>query len=113
MLVTGIKVVLRYYMKNILLPIIMPLLLFSCIDKQEINYDYLDNKLSTDKRVQMLLEQMSLEEKIGQMTMVERKYIRNKDISDFYIGAILSGGGSSPSPNNIESWRVMISNMQR
>jgi ABC-type glycerol-3-phosphate transport system substrate-binding protein len=50
-----------------------------------------------EQRVDMLLACMTLEEKIGQMTQVEKNSIRTGDITKYFIGSILSGGGGSPS----------------
>jgi len=46
-------------------------------------------------RVQALLAQMTLVEKIGQMTQADRSYLeKESDIRDYALGSILSGGGS-------------------
>ena len=42
-------------------------------------------------RVKELLGQMTLDEKIGQMTQVEKNSIQPGDITKYYIGSILSG----------------------
>jgi beta-glucosidase len=62
--------------------------------------------------VESILSQMTLEEKIGQMTQVERESIKPEDIKKYLIGSILSGGGSYPTPNNIDSWVAMITQFQ-
>ena len=37
---------------------------------------------------------MTLEEKIGQMTQVDYRYLKDKsDITKYFLGSILSGGG--------------------
>jgi len=59
-----------------------------------------------------ILSQMTLEEKIGQMTQVERGSIKPGDIKKYFIGSIFSGGGSFPTPNDIDSWVEMISQYQ-
>lgn len=61
-----------------------------------------------DKRVQDLLTEMTLEEKIGQMTQVEKNSITAEDTTKYFIGSILSGGGGNPAPNNIVAWRKMV-----
>ena len=50
---------------------------------------------------------MSLREKIGQMTQAERQYASPRDVKRYALGSILSGGGSVPSPNVVESWKKM------
>ncbi len=63
-------------------------------------------------RVDALLQQMTLEEKIGQMTQVEKNSIRTGDITRYFIGSILSGGGGYPSPNTAEAWAAMVDKFQ-
>lgn len=61
-----------------------------------------------EARVDALLQQMNLSEKIGQMTQVEKNSIKKGDIAKLAIGSILSGGGGNPEPNTPESWREMV-----
>lgn len=71
------------------------------------------NSQTIDQMVDSILLQMTLEEKIGQMTQVERSALENvEDIASFGIGSLLSGGGSSPDPNTMESWASMYNNYQ-
>ncbi|MEN6529461.1 MAG: glycoside hydrolase family 3 protein [Anaerolineaceae bacterium] len=65
-----------------------------------------------ENKITDLLEQMTLEEKIGQMTQVERQCIRKGDIRKHFIGSIFSGGGSAPSPNEPQSWADMTTEFQ-
>ncbi len=51
---------------------------------------------------------MTLLEKIGQMTQVEKNSIEVADITNLGIGSILSGGGGNPEPNTPETWREMV-----
>ena len=55
-----------------------------------------------EARVEDLLKLMSLDEKIGQMTQVEKNSIKLGDIKKYYIGSILSGGGGSPANNTVK-----------
>lgn len=67
------------------------------------------------RQAQAILEQMTLDEKIGQMTMIERQ-VAEKDgnaISKFNLGALLSGGGSAPAPNTPEAWADMVDGFQK
>lgn len=64
-------------------------------------------------KVASLISQMTVDEKIGQMTQVEKDSIQPGDITKYFIGSILSGGGGSPSPNNVENWVKMIDGFQR
>ncbi len=66
-----------------------------------------------DQQEDSILNLMTLEEKIGQMTQVERtELISDQDIATYSIGSLLSGGGSSPDPNTQESWAAMYDNYQ-
>jgi beta-glucosidase len=64
------------------------------------------------ERVEDLLSRMTLEEKIGQMTLVENQSIVDLDITDRFIGGILSGGGGYPRVNSPEGWVAMVGNYQ-
>ncbi len=69
------------------------------------------------ERVEKILSQMTLEEKIGQMTQVDSSYLKDyEDITKYFIGSVLSGGNSYP--NNSEAmtkakdWADYIDNLQ-
>ncbi len=69
---------------------------------------YKDPSLPPQERVRDLLSRMTLEEKIGQMMLVERGSLaRSDDIEKYHLGALFSGGGSNPSDNTSEGWRKM------
>jgi len=59
-----------------------------------------------DDRVNALLSQMTLDEKIGQMVQVDMDGLADKaDVQKYFLGSVLSGGGSDPSPDNsAASW---------
>ncbi len=60
-----------------------------------------------------LLSQMSLEEKIGQMTLVENNSIKEQsDIAKYHLGGLLSGAGSKPETNTTAGWKEMIDGYQ-
>ncbi|MEU8945131.1 glycoside hydrolase family 3 N-terminal domain-containing protein [Streptomyces sp. NPDC048489] len=74
---------------------------------------YLDPKLPVRKRVADLLSRMSLAEKAGQMTQAERGAIgAGGDIAAYDLGSLLSGGGSTPTPNTPAAWAKMIDGYQ-
>ncbi|MGW5637178.1 glycoside hydrolase family 3 protein [Streptomyces sp. NPDC003832] len=74
---------------------------------------YLDSGLPVRKRVADLLGRMSLAEKAGQMTQAERGAMsRPGDIAALGLGSLLSGGGSTPTPNTAEAWARMIDSFQ-
>ena len=53
------------------------------------------------------LERMTLRQKIGQMTMVERLHVTPADVKENALGALLSGGGSHPGDNSAQAWVEM------
>ncbi|MFJ8112241.1 glycoside hydrolase family 3 N-terminal domain-containing protein [Streptomyces sp. NPDC096132] len=74
---------------------------------------YLDSRLPVQKRVADLLSRMSLAEKAGQMTQAERGALTAPgDIAAYDLGSLLSGGGSTPTPNTPEAWARMIDGFQ-
>ena len=74
---------------------------------------YRDPTVPVEQRVEDLLSRMTLEEKIGQMTQVEKGSIVSQDITHRYIGSILSGGGGSPPNNSPEGWAEMTDGFQQ
>lgn len=73
---------------------------------------YLDSTKPAADRVSDLLARMTLEEKIGQMTLVEKGAITADDIAPMGIGALLSGGGGYPKTNNVNEWAKMVDGFQ-
>ncbi len=60
------------------------------------------------ERVEDLLRRMSLDRKIGQMTLAERAFVTPDDVRVHHLGAVLSGAGSSPGANRPSDWVDMI-----
>ena len=74
---------------------------------------YLNSKLPVKQRVKDLLSRMSLAEKAGQMTQAERGAVgTGADVAAYDLGSLLSGGGSTPTPNTPEAWAKMIDGFQ-
>jgi len=59
-------------------------------------------------RAEALVSRMTLREKIGQMTQVEKNSIAPEQVREHAIGSVLSGGGGNPEPNTPESWTAMV-----
>ncbi len=59
-----------------------------------------------------LLDQMTLAEKIGQMTQVEKNSLTLQEVIDYAIGSVLSGGGGNPCPNDPVTWARMVRQFQ-
>jgi beta-glucosidase len=65
-------------------------------------------------RVADLLERMTIEEKLGQMMQIDRRYLRDEaHLATFHLGSLLSGGGSAPEPNDAKTWADMVDRYQR
>lgn len=73
---------------------------------------YLDPTVPVPQRVEDLLSRMTIEEKIGQMTLISKDNIRSGDITKYYLGAVLSGGGGSPDENTPQAWADMVDGFQ-
>jgi len=69
---------------------------------------------SIDGEVSELVSSMTIEEKIGQMTQVDYRYLADKsDIKKYFLGSILSGGGSTPPTNQPSSWVDLYNGFQK
>lgn len=70
---------------------------------------YRQTEQTTEARVSDLLARMTLEEKIGQMALVEKNSVHDiDDIATYGIGAMLSGAGAKPAMNTVTGWRDMV-----
>ncbi len=52
-----------------------------------------------EKKIKEIVSQMTLRQKIGQMTQPEIKKITPDEVRQYYIGSVLNGGGSWPQMN--------------
>ena len=61
-----------------------------------------------------LLKEMTIDEKIGQMTQVDQQFLNDiSDISTYGFGSLLSGGGSTPKVNEPKAWAEMYDRYQK
>jgi len=74
---------------------------------------YNDASVPVEARVKDLLGRMTLAEKIGQMTQVEKNSIQPDGVTRFLLGSILSGGGGSPAQNDASHWLEMTNAYQQ
>ncbi len=70
---------------------------------------------SFDAQVRPWVAQMTLDEKIGQMTQAELSGLKDmSDIETYFIGSILSGGNSDPKEgNSLEAWTNVYDECQK
>jgi hypothetical protein len=58
-----------------------------------------------DRQVEALLAQMTLDEKIGQMTQTDSEALQDKsDVQTYFLGSVLSGGGHGPPEIDAKGW---------
>ncbi|GMJ02473.1 hypothetical protein like AT5G04885 [Hibiscus trionum] len=75
---------------------------------------YKDPKQPVEERIKDLLGKMTLEEKVGQMTQIERTNASADVMKTYFIGSVLSGGGSSPKVNaTAKDWVDMVNDIQK
>jgi beta-glucosidase len=75
---------------------------------------YQDPTQPVPTRVADLLSRMTMDEKIGQMTQVERSSLTaQSDIATYNLGSLLSGGGSAPATNTPTGWADMYDGYQQ
>ncbi|KAF5184244.1 Beta-glucosidase bogh3b [Thalictrum thalictroides] len=89
-------------------------LLYLCCWAAIADAKYKDPKLPIASRIKDLLNRMTLAEKIGQMTQIERKNATVDVMKNFFIGSVLSGGGSAPKTNaSAADWVNMVNEIQK
>ncbi|GJW57544.1 lysosomal beta glucosidase-like protein, partial [Tanacetum coccineum] len=75
---------------------------------------YKDPNQPINVRIKDLIDRMTLEEKIGQMTQIDRAVASADVMQKYFIGSILSGGGSVPAKDaSPEMWINMVNEYQR
>jgi len=89
----------------------MPMMLIGF--HNEIALGNIPDSVQIDLKVERLLSQMTLAEKIGQMTQIDRRYFPDdSDVKVFNLGSVLSGGGSAPANNIASGWADMCDRFQ-
>lgn len=75
---------------------------------------YKDTKQPMGHRIRDLVKRMTLEEKIGQMAQIERQVATTDVMKNYYIGSVLSGGGSVPKEKATpQDWIKVVNDLQR
>jgi len=88
-------------------------LLYRCAEASKY-VKYKDPSQPINARVEDLLGRMTLAEKIGQMTQIERSNATADVMKKYYIGSVLSGGGSVPAPKaSPATWINLVDGLQK
>ncbi|KAJ9698947.1 hypothetical protein PVL29_007830 [Vitis rotundifolia] len=75
---------------------------------------YKDPKQPLGVRIKDLMARMTLQEKIGQMVQIEREAASADIMKKYFIGSILSGGGSVPTKRaSPETWVSAVNEYQK
>ncbi|CAN1765337.1 Beta-glucosidase BoGH3B [Linum perenne] len=100
--------------KNSDLILLLGLTLALFLADAEENMVYKDPNRSVEDRINDLLGRMTLPEKIGQMVQIDRSVASADVVKDYFIGSILSGGGSVPENRaSPETWMKMVNEFQK
>jgi hypothetical protein len=69
---------------------------------------------ANDVKIDALIAQMTLEEKIGQMVQAEQSALKDiSDIEKYFLGSLLSGGSSDPKTGNgLKDWTDLYDGLQ-
>ncbi|KAG8373989.1 hypothetical protein BUALT_Bualt11G0084100 [Buddleja alternifolia] len=114
-IVFSLKSTLRRKMAKTLI-FLIGILVLMCCWTEIANADYMiykDPKQSINQRIKDLMNRMTLEEKIGQMTQIDRSVASSEVMKKYFIGSVLSGGGSVPAPQaSPEMWVDMVNDFQ-
>lgn len=75
---------------------------------------YKDPRRPLGARIRDLMSRMTLQEKIGQMVQIERSVATPDVMKNYFIGSVLSGGGSVPSAKaSAEAWVNVVNSLQK
>lgn len=65
-----------------------------------------------DDQISKLISEMTLQDKIGQMVLIDKTSITLDDVRRKSIGGVLSGGGGNPEENTPDQWYEMVKEFQ-
>ncbi len=69
-----------------------------------IDRSYLDASRPVSERVEILVGQMTMAEKLGQMTQVEEHSLEPGDVAALHLGSVLHGGGNVSPQGDVDDW---------
>ncbi|KAG8387191.1 hypothetical protein BUALT_Bualt03G0227600 [Buddleja alternifolia] len=81
-----------------------------------INTLYKDPKIQMNTRIKVLMDQMTLEEKIAQMAQIDKRQVTAETLRDYSIGSLISAAGATPHENHSatpEDWVDMLNYYQK
>ncbi|CAI9273088.1 unnamed protein product [Lactuca saligna] len=86
---------------------------WATVDESDIKYK--DPKQPLGVRIRDLMNRMTLEEKIGQMTQIDSRVATQQVLQNYSIGSLLTNAAipSSQDPSSPQAWINMINNFQR
>ncbi|CAN1271785.1 Beta-glucosidase BoGH3B [Linum perenne] len=110
----GIRFEFGFDSKNSNLILVLGLTLALFLADAEEYMVYKDPNRPVEYRIIDLLGRMTLPEKIGQMVQIDRSVASADVVKDYFIGSILSGGGSVPENRaSPETWMKMVNEFQK
>ena len=62
--------------------------------------------------IEQLIAQMTVEEKVGQMTQATRVALKGAEVRRYGLGSVLNGGNELPNPNTPATWASMVDRFQ-
>lgn len=80
--------------------------------KIEVEVDQGKIMIDSQVDIEKAIQKMTREEKVGQLIQAERGGISLSEVTQYNIGSILSGGGSTPEDNSPEGWVSMSNSFQ-
>ncbi|KAG6631957.1 beta-glucosidase BoGH3B-like [Carya illinoinensis] len=90
------------------------LLCYLATSTEAVYVKYKDPRQPLGARVKDLMRRMTLAEKIGQMVQIERSVAKPDVMKKYFIGSVLSGGGSVPAPEaSAETWVNLVNEIQK
>ncbi|KAL2485540.1 Glycosyl hydrolase family protein [Abeliophyllum distichum] len=92
----------------------MMFLVLLCFWAEAVYMKYKDPGQPLNVRIKDLMRRMTVEEKIGQMTQIDRRVASPEIINKYFIGSLMSSGGSVPAPKaSAETWINMVNEFQK
>jgi beta-glucosidase len=72
-----------------------------------------DSNTAGAQSVSDMVRQMTVDEKIGQMTQADQEFLQSpSDIETLFLGSLLNGGNSDPPTNTLADWRALYERLQ-